>query len=299
MAQVSPHVQQFNDIYNAQENREGGKLTQQALNQLGAIDYSKFNINEIQVVQNAEDLPDDLAVNILKGWMRRQDDLLLNLRGNLIYSPKVSKERLEQFVAMMKCPTRECKNDLVVENILFKIATGGGLRSESAVPLIDPNNFANGIIRFDQSSAGNDAKSDVQSLLDFKKETYYHNKTNKDPYFIIGLPPFMKVRLTSYKLIAPPKLSDRTAQGGSKNWDFFGSNDWNEIRTGNPTKIHSAVSDMKLHEASSEGIYNVELGDDQYFRYFKFASTGQNHQGSPEIFLSGFDISGNIIICRE
>lgn len=299
MSQVSPHVQNFLDIYNAPENRDQGKLTQQALNLLDAIDYSKFDIDEIKVVQDSKDIPDGLAVKILKGWMRRQDDVLLNIRGSVIYQPEIAMQRLQQFYDMMRCPTRQSKNDLIVEDVLYKIATGGGKRSANAVALIDPVKFDNGIIRFYQSEVGNDIKSNVHCLLDFKKDTYYHNKTTQGPYFIIGLPSFMKVRLTSYKLTAPKYTDNRTLQGGPKSWDIFGSNNWNDIKSGNPIKIQSINGDMNLRAAGSEHRYEVDLDDDQYFRYFKFQSTGQNHQTTLEIDLAGFDISGNVITCRD
>lgn len=292
-------VKEFKAIYDNPDSYNGDKLTAEACHKLEQLDYTKFDIDDIKVVQSAEKLPDDLAVSILKGWMRRQDDLLLNLRGNLIYTPRVKKERLEQFVKMMRCPTSDCKNNLIVENILYQIATGGGLRNADAVPLIDPSNLENGIIRFEHSKVSGSSDSDVQNLLDFKKETYYHNRVTKDPFFIIGLPSFMKVRLTKYKLIGPPQLSDRKTQGGPKNWEFFGSNDWDEIKNRNPQRIDLISNDTNLREPNAEHDYEVTQNDDQYYRYFKFVSTGMNHQGSLEIFLSGIDLTGNIIICRE
>lgn len=297
MSSDNPDLVQFQKIYEAPESREGGKLTQQALDEIAKINYSSFSMTDIQVVQNAADLPDELAVKILKGWMRRQDELLLNLRGDLIYEPQIPKKRLDEFINMMECPSDDCRNNLIVHNILHEIATGGGLRSETAVPLIDPNHFDNGIIRFDQSKMGNDSRSGVEHLLDFNNETFYRNKTTQEAFFIIGLPPFMKVRLTKYLLRAPPKIPQYSLQGGPKSWDLFGSNDWNEIQNGTPVKIHSANSDMNLRAAGAE--YEYECNSDQYFRYFKFALTGSNHQNTNEIILSRFDITGNIITCRE
>ena len=71
------------------------------------------------------------------------------------------------------------------------------------------------------------------------------------------------------------------------------------IESGNPIKIQSINGDMNLRAAGSEHRYEVDLDDDQYFRYFKFQSTGQNHQTTLEIDLAGFDISGNVITCRD
>ena len=198
---------------------------------------------------------------------------------------------------MMRCPSNDSKGKLVVENILYQIATGGGIREP--VGLIDPNNLMNGIIQFDHNKPSNEARSNIQCLLDFKKDTFYQGQANQNAFIIIGLPPFMKVKLTSYKLIAPPKLPDRTVEGSLKGWDLFGANSWEEIQSGNSFRIHSVTDDRNLQRASSEHVYNVDLKDDKYFRYFKLLITAKNYQNNLEISLSGIDLSGNIIICRE
>lgn len=287
-----PHAQ-FKELYG-----NGDNLAPETLEQIKQIDYSKFTIDQIKDVQDASKLPDDLAVYILKSWMRRQDDLLLNLRGNLIYTPEVSKERLEQFVEMMRCPNEECKSKLEVENILEKISTGGGLRSPE--PLINPNKFDEGIIRFDHTKSSNEAKTNVQNLLDFNPNTFYHGQGAQNSFIILGLPPFMKVKLTKYKLIAPTRLPDRTAEGGLKSWELFGSNDWEEIHSGNCHKLdtHTQV-DQTLKNSGDVGIYDINSPENDYFRYFKIMSTGFNHQNTLEILLAGIDFTGNIIISRE
>ena len=288
----NPAHEQFKTIYG-----NGGKLTDDQLQQIKDLDYSNFTIEQIKDVQEATDLPDDLAVYILKNWMRRQDDLLLNLRGNLIYSPEVSKARLQEFVNMMRCPNEGCKKELVVENILEKIATGGGLRTK--VPLINPNKFDEGVIRFDHVKSTNEAKANVQALLDFDTKTFYHGQAAQNAFIILGLPPFMKVKLTKYKLGAPPKLQDRTSKGGLKSWALYGSNDWEEIHTGTCPRIHSCQDDQKLSAAEAVDTFDVDSPENDYFRYFKLMITNTNHQSTLEILLSVIDFTGNIIISRE
>ena len=293
--EVSESVKKFNEIYNDEKSKgEDGKLTKGACEAIEKLDFTKFSIEDMEVITKSDKLPDDLAVKILKDWMRRQDSLISNIRGKIAYSPEVSKNNLEDFVNMMRCPTENCNERLVVNDILRNIATGGGLRPIDSVSLIDPKDFDNGIIRFDQSSSNKNKPEEAPFLLDFKPDTYYHNVTPQNPFFILGLPPFMKAKLTSYKLF-PPSV----ANSGPKNWILYGSNDWTNIRNGNPHQIDKQSNNNDLKDTNEAKEFFVNSDDNQYYRYFKFESTGENLARNNEINLGGIDFSGNIVICQE
>ncbi|KAK8898482.1 hypothetical protein M9Y10_000772 [Tritrichomonas musculus] len=280
--------QQFQDLYG-----DGSDLTPEKLQQISQIDYSTFDIDQIDIVQKATKLPPHIATPILRNWMRMQDELISNLRGSIIYQPSIPKSRVQDFVQMIRCPKEDWKNDLQVKDIFEKIATAGGTRPP--VPIINPNNFNNGLIRFDQPDKANDTLTKVEHIFDFRNDTYYDGPSINNAFVIFGFPEFMKVKLTSYKIIAPPKRHDVNSEGGLKSWDLFGSNDWEDIRTNSTHKIDWHKNDQSLFKANSVGVYNINSQENDYFRYFKICATGTSHQNNNNIILGGIDFTGNII----
>lgn len=299
----SPQFAQLQEIYDNKDNYSNDELTQKAKQELEAIDYTKFTYKDIEAVEKLKKLPIELVNKIFKGFMRRQDELLLNIRGNLLYQPLVKKDVLGDFFEMLRCPTPGCNNNLVVKDILRKIhasiASNGENQNNSDFSLINDKKFNDGVIKFDQSQFDlRDSNNSPRCLLDFKNETYYHNLSSNQAHFIIGLPPFMRVKLTSYKLRGPPKIGQRDKQGGPKSWVIDASNDWDKIKN-DAVRIHAVQNDTHLKNPDDEHEFDVELEDDQYYRYFKFTLNGENHQGEFGIYLSCFDISGVIEICEE
>ena len=304
--QVNPLVTQFKEIYDSPSSYDSeGKLTAAAANQISQIDFLSFSISDIKVVQDATKLPDDLAVNILKKWMIQQDRLLSDLRGYLIYTPSISKERLSDFLSVMKNPSQEC--NLIVNNILYQLSTGGGLRDP--IPLINLSKPEESLIEYEDRPQSNSEINHTIEYL-FNPNIEAENQHSQDPKFyngslvnnqflIIGLPPFLKVKLTSYRIRAPPLVKNSRAKGGLRSWNIYGGNSIEEISdTLNAHEIHSVKEDSQLENPNSEATYTVD-NQTEYYRYFKIKNDGRNNQGNNALLLSAFYISGCIQICKE
>ena len=288
----NPDAVRFKEISKqVQEN----KLTpEQARAQIEGIDFLKFNIIDINSVQRADWLTDDQSVSILKAWIHQQDQVLLNLRAQLIFTPEISKDRLAELAEAVKLPSMEC--DFVVEDIIYKLATHGGQLATPEMP-INTEAPEKGLIGFDCMKSSAKEKFPITNLFDFRKDTYYSSPPRDNAYVLIMLPPFLKANLTSYKLGAPPKIKDQTLQGGIKSWVLIGSNDLEEIKGSNAFTIDSVSSDLFLEKPETVHVYNVKPSN--YFRYFKLVMTGPNHVNNKSIILSSFDISGKLIISRD
>jgi hypothetical protein len=91
------------------------------------IDFLSFNIDEIQRVQDATWIRDEKAVDIMKCWMRRQDEILLKLRAYLVVTPTITKDQLLEFTQSVRNPSRQ--PDLIVTDIIRRLATAGGTRA--------------------------------------------------------------------------------------------------------------------------------------------------------------------------
>ena len=262
-------------------------MKQSAIDLISAIDFSSLSIDEISVIEDADKLPDDVSLKILKAWMHKQNDVLSNIRGKLLYTPQIEVAEFEQFINTMKCPSSKCNS--VVENILYQIATGGGSFKPSCI--VNTKEPETSLIEVDQKSSNNSSNSHIiDNLFDFSNDTYYIGPSLDNSYITITLPPFLKVNLTSYTLTAPPRLN-QTGQGGIKSWKVYGYNQAN-----NEVLLDNVNNDSNLSHPSSTHTYEVRYNENQYFRSFKILNAGPNHQNNQSIILSGFDISGNLII---
>lgn len=303
MSASTTALQQIQNIFSDEGNFNGNELTQKAKKELSSIDCSNISYQDLLELKKIEKLPLEFKNSVFKGFMRRQDDLLSNLSGNFLYTQTTEKDTLSHFFGMLTCPNLQNKSELVIKNILRHIASGGAAQDHSEAPLnplIDPKNLDDGVIRFYSSYSVKDHPASC--LFDFSRKTYYQNTDLKDRFFVIGFPPFMKVKLTSYTLYGPPEIPNRTAQGGPKNWEIYASNDWDDIiKNGSSSvSIHRVPKDMNLQGPNKSFEYCLNLNDDQYYRYFKFVAISEQHSGDSFIYLSGIDFSGNIqITCDE
>jgi len=136
------------------------------------------------------------------------------LRAFLVLTPEINSFQLQEFSESIKTPSKQDLCNLVIDNILDKIATSGGSR--------DPVNiYKYNLIKVESDESQN-YKLDL--LFDGKDSTYYVSQPKQDSHITISLPPFLRLRLTSYFLQGPPKLQQR-AQGGPSSWAVYGSND--------------------------------------------------------------------------
>lgn len=305
---LNPEVEKFESIYNDPKNyNDDGTICEEAISQIKQINFLSFDINDIQILQKADKLPVRLVVPIYRAWIHQQEKTLSQIRGHVLATPMISKDRLIRFLNVLGNPSKPC--DLVVENILLKMSQGGGIHDRKPINLIDPNPEKS-ILTFGQSTLPGSIKYEtIQYLFDPNVDSYNAENPDNPHYFstdslsesflIIGLPSYMKVNLKSYKLKAPPYLPHQKAQGGPQSWSIYGSNNWTpstqERKEDNWKKLDIQIENTDLAEPSAEHVFMVDQSNN-FYRFFKIKNDGKNHQENFALSLSGFDISGNVVI---
>lgn len=273
----------------SEQVKRGSLEVNEGLEQVKELKYNDFDMDEIKAVQEATWLPDDFAVSIMKGWMRQQDQLLLQLRANLVLTPEISKQRLIEFATAVRRPSTSI--DLRIENIIEKIATAGGTRK-----YINP--MTNGLITVESLSDSSKQENKLTMLFEEGIENYFVSASQQGQWIIIGLPPFLRLQVTSYTLGAPPEKQNVRAQGGLASWHLQGSNDKEQYST----TIDNVNDNKDLAEGGAVHTFKVPIKPNQpveFFRYFKLTQTSSNHQLNGSIYLSKIDFSGNLIISRD
>ncbi|KAH0787361.1 hypothetical protein GPJ56_008713 [Histomonas meleagridis] len=280
---MSSDFENFKEINGKVVKKE--MTVEEGANACQSINFMNFDIYQIKLVQDATWLPDEFAVNILKSWIRRQDELLLQLRANLVLTPTLFKEQLLKYISAIASPSTQNESDLIVENIIEKIATSGGSQE-----YLNPLQY--NLIFAEASNPSSKKEFDILNLFDFKETSYFVSSPSQNTSIIIGLPHFLKVKLTSYTLWGPPKLNQK-AQGGPSSWALYGSNDKSNFKINLDTQASN--KDLEREDA----VATFKVSDPGYYRYFKFVMTGTNHINNLSIYLKRFDISGILIISKQ
>jgi hypothetical protein len=274
---------QFDDICRRVEDNE--MSSEDAIQAIKPINFIQFDIDQIQRVQDATWLPDETAVEIMKRWMRRQDEVLLKLRAYLVVTPTITKDQLLDFTQAVRNPSRE--PTLIVTDVFRRLATAGDTR-DPVNPLIEK------LITASASSELPDHK--LSDLFSFDPDKFFVTQSSGSQWFIVSLPPFLKIQATAYKLRAPPKDASKKAQGGIASWHLQASDD---IKNFNVTIDHQTES-KQLQTGGAEAVFQVPPENNVgFFRHFKLTHSGANHQGNNSILLAAFDLTGELIICRE
>jgi hypothetical protein len=274
---------QFDDVCRRVES--SATTPDDAIQAIKSIDFIQFDIDQIQRVQDAQWLPDEIAVDIMKRWIRRQDEILLKLRAYLVVTPTITKDELLGFTQTVRNPSRE--PNLIVTDVFRRLATAGETR-EPVNPLVEK------LITASASSELPDHK--LADLFSFNPEKFFVTQSTGSQWFIVSLPPFLKIQVTAYKLKAPPKESSKRAQGGISSWHLQASDD---IKTFSVT-VDLQTENKVLQAGGSEGVFQVPRENNiGFYRHFKLDHRGANHQGNNSILLAGFDLTGELIICRE
>jgi hypothetical protein len=248
-----------------------------------SIDFDSFDIDEIKLVRDAAWLPDDLAADILKGWVRHQDQILLKLRAHLVVTPAVDKPTLREFTRAIRKPSEE--PPVIVEDVIHKLATAGGTRA--AVNAKD----ANLIIATASSEI---AGHPLSHLFSPSPNEFFMSNCTQAQSIVVSLPPFLKLQLRSYKLGAPPKEEGKSVVGGISSWHIDGSNDPNNFQD----LLDAQSANRDLVAAGAVHRFAVTDSHKTFYQHFRLTNDGQSHQNNLSILLSEFDLSGVLIICR-
>jgi hypothetical protein len=258
-------------------------ITDEITKRVKAINFDTFDIDDIKLVQDATWLPDDLAVDILKRWMRNQDQVLLKLRANLVVTPTIEKTTLLEFTRAIRKPSQE--PSLIVEDVIQKLATAGGTREP-----VNPKE-AN-LITATASSETPDHP--LTHLFSVSVKEFFMSNSTQGQFIVVSLPPFLRLQLTSYRLGAPPKEENKKAVGGIGSWHLEGSNDVKNFQE----SLDEQSENRDLMDPEAVHVFPIADSHKEFYQHFKLTNDGQNHQNNLSILLSAFDLSGVLVICK-
>lgn len=252
-----------------------------AVEQCADIDFMSFDIDQMKLVQDADWLPDDLSVKIMKGWIRCQDELLLKLRANLVLNPKISKEQLHKYIRSIAAPSSQNEKELIVENVFEKIGSAGGTRA-----YLNPLQY--NLVYAETSDKASKSLHCLSMLFDMNEKTYFSSDPVKGASFTVVLPHFLKVKMSSYTLWSPNTGKENS--GGPSNWVIYGSDNPKDFRD----ILDSQCGNNDLIASNANKTFPVNT--EHFYRCFKFVLTGTNHLNNLTIHLQRFDLSGTLII---
>ena len=286
----SEGVELFREVHSEISQKENPTIEEisAAVSKLQSIDFLQFDIDEIKLIQQAKWLPSDFAVNVLKSWMHQQDQLIMEIRGYLVYHPNISKERLVEFSRAIQKPSVPI--DLVTDNIIMRIATTGYSKE-----FVNPQKNRLIFAKQDPETTAKQSMHPIEHLFDNDNNTYFSSQPRNKVSIIISLPPFLKANLTAYTLRGPPEIKEQTSQGGPANWVLQGLNNIDDFS--DAVLIDQQTENNDFSKPNAEKTFPVEKKG--YFRHFRLINTDRNHQGNYSIVLSKFDISGTLIINND
>lgn len=263
--------------------KAGSISVENALEQMKSINFNLFSIEEIQLVEDAEWIPDQEAVDIMKSWMRLHDQVLLELRAFLVLTPEVSKDLLVQFVKATKMPS--APPSLVINNVFEALATAGGTRDFH-------NPVKHGLISVTSDPAAPNPES-YENIFSKDMTVFYNSTPVQNASIVFALPPFLRIQLESYQ-IGTPKQSG-AKKGGLQGWVIEVSNNPTQFTT----QVAQVAGDEQLNGSEKLVTYKVDNPTAGFFRYIKLTNAAQNHLGNLSLILKNFDISGKLIIAKE
>lgn len=260
------------------KNVESGNMTsEQGLESIKGINFLDFSLDEMETVENCEWLPASFKVNTIREWMDVQDSNINSATSYLLFQQVVDKEFVEKILDLISVPSHS--KDLRVEDVIQTLATANGTREYL-------NPIETKLISVASSPAF--PKKELGNIFTGKKnpkETVFQTMPGENNYALIGLPDFLKINISSYKV----RSADRN---WPLSWVLEGSNDKDNWTT---IDIKSGAND--LSGAFKEVSFDVEQKG--FYRYFKITQKGQNSNGNLQFLLTAFDISGNVKIVEQ
>ncbi|EAX92164.1 hypothetical protein TVAG_383370 [Trichomonas vaginalis G3] len=246
------------------------------------IDFQKFNIDEMDEVQQCTWFSDGVYVDIMRRWVRQQDDLLLQLRAFLVVTPEIAKETLTEFVKAVKNPSQV--PNISVSNVIHSLSTAGGTRAA-----INP--ITEGLIG---------AKCSVAASIGYKLDDIY---TENDKYFksqpvasvavTITLPQFLKIQMEKYTLTSPHDCK------GLRAWSIDVTNDPKEQNWTNIDTKDLELSENPFVESNKTHEFTVNKQESGFFRTIKISLLRETLNGNLSMVLKKFDFTGKLIIAKD
>lgn len=231
-----------------------------------------LSLEEASKIHADDEISQKNRVAFLKGWIQKQNEMCHQIAGHTLYKQEVKQDEMKHNIELIKKPDFNDPN-LIVHNIFERIATGGGLSDPTPLINDDPEKS---LIQFQH---GDSKKIPLLHLTDD-----YESPSN---FIKIELPPFMKVKPTSFTLKSPSNT------GGIKNFQIIGANDLN---FNGSSILYSVQNAKELKNPNS--LLEIPISTQEYFSCFQIQCT-ENFQGNNHVLFSQFDISGHILINKQ
>ncbi|OHT06903.1 hypothetical protein TRFO_25014 [Tritrichomonas foetus] len=251
-----------------------GELTnEEAVAAIKELDFNLLTLDDIEVVEDAEWIPDDLYIEIFRSWTKNQEHNINQICSYLIMHSSIGQDQMMSFIDSVFRPSSSLS--LIVENIISKLATGGGVRPyENPVTL--------GLITASSPNEMPLAKFKLFNLFSDNPSDCFQSTPKPNASFKFSFPPYMKIQPASYTITLPPE------KPGPKTWVLQGSNndtDW--------TDIADETNSQALGQKGATATFQIEkkLGP---FSSFQFINKDLTWAGNQTIALSGFDLSGEV-----
>jgi hypothetical protein len=242
---------------------------------LDTIDFSLFSLDQMEPVEDADWIPDDVCVRILRTWTRAQEENMGQIRSYLAFTPTVSKSLLLTFVDAIFQPHQSLS--LTVENVIYLLATGGGTRPyENPIKTKLISVFSDCELTVDHVA--------LRNLFSGDPAKFFRSQPKPNASFVVHLPPFLHVAVTSYTI----RSSRAEKADGLKCWTLEGSLD-NE----NWFILDTQVENMELAQPSVEAVFRLERKSPPC-QWFRLTQKNLNHAKTLCIVISGFDVSGEV-----
>jgi hypothetical protein len=249
----------------------------EALSIISSIDFNLFSFDDMAAVEDSDWIPDDIFVEILRGWISAQEMNLLQIRSYLALTATVSRELLLAFVDSIFEPHRSLS--LTIDDVIYRLATGAGTR-----PYENP-------FRLNLITAQSDSETPIQL---FAIENMFANDPNKffqsqpkpNAQFVVGMPAFLQVAPTAYTLRGPAK------SGSIRAWTFEGSVDLEKW-----VFLDNIVDNQDLATPGAEHTFTL-AGKGPFCRWFRITQKSLNHDKNLALRVSRFDISGEVRLVR-
>ena len=276
-------VEQFRAISSKVQNKEIDVPT--ALQQIKDINFLLFSIDDMKAVQDAEWLPDQEAVNIMKSWMRLHDQVLLQLRAFLVVTPEITKDQLITFVKAVQIPSQV--PSLTVENVIYKLATAGGAREFK-------NPITYGLITAETHPKDPNKANELYKIYGPDPTDHYLSSPQQQSAVIISLPPFLKIQIEKYQIGTPKSQSTSGKKGGLQSWVLEVSDDMTNYK-----QIATVQNNTDLAQENITHTFDADDKTAGFYRHIRLMSTSQSHLGNLSLVLKNFDITGKLIIAKD
>ncbi|KAH0792129.1 F5/8 type C domain containing protein [Histomonas meleagridis] len=266
-------LEQFQEI--SEKVKSNQISVEEGVEKIKTLDFNKLSFDEIETFEDSDWIPDDIYVDIIRGWISIQEQNLTKIRSYLFVSKIVGKDKLIQFIDAIFNPSNVINTEL--ENIIYLLATGGG-RHEYENPM------TNQIITASSNCALELPNFKLVNLFSGNPNDFFQSKPFPNANLLIEFPPFIQISMTSYKLQAPPKA------GGPQSWVLQGSNDkvkWNDL--------DNRICDRSLMEKSAISVFQLQEKAPPY-RFFLLTQKDTNHAKNLQLILSTIDFNGELIL---